>query len=167
MTVCAAAWCRRFGLLQTVLVLAALCPPPAAAQVCTSGGGGGGGGNKITLTPSPSYIEFTSPGAPEFQTGHTDYPNTVSVDVQPKNSNKSWNLCIRASDPSLGGGKPVTDLLWSLDGASWTAMMTTDELVISGTGAQTVTLQFRMQLSWVSDSPGTYSAPLTLTAVHP
>lgn len=79
-------------------------------------------------------------------------------------------LYIRASNATLGGGKPLSDLQWRLTTGTFAAITTTDQYVTEGvlpaTGSPTSitgNVQFRFLLDWADDAPAVYSTPVVFT----
>lgn len=146
--------------LAGLLVLAGLLAPGTAVA---QGRGNGVAGVKVRL--SPRIVAFPTPGVVEFDAGGVD-ASALVVSVEPRRNQGPWELRIRTDDPDLGGtGKPVTDLLWRAAGSStWTPLTATDQMVVQGTGARTVTIHLRLRLDYASDSPAAYSADIVFHA---
>lgn len=113
-------------------------------------------------------IQFPQPGATHFLAGQIDQGGT-QVRVVAKNSSRAWRLYLRAKDASLGGAngylKPISDVLWRVEGSStWQALSTTNALVHTGVGDQTVTVYFRMLLAWSRDAPDSSTNPFSYEA---
>jgi hypothetical protein len=114
----------------------------------------------LRMEVTPSNIVFPMPGVPQFDAGWVDH-GTVAVEVQSRPPARPWVLHIRAVDPELGPGKPVSDMLWRRAGtATWTPLTGTETFVVEGTGDQSVTLELRVLLDWATDGAGTYSTGL-------
>jgi hypothetical protein len=124
------------------------------------------GQGNLTMTVTPTVVAFTSPGVSEFDAGWVDHGGVV-VAITSRPLARPWELRIRALDPGLGQGKPVTDLLWRVPGTgAWTPLTGTQTTVVQGTGDQNITLEFRVLLDWSSDGPGTYSTGLDFTVLR-
>lgn len=147
----------RIGLVAFVaLVGFSVRPHAVAAQ---------GGNFGVTVTPTAAA--FPTPTSMDFDGGYVDAA-PLDVDVTSRPRQRTWDLYIRSTDPDMGGyGKPVSDILWRLDGMStWVALDAIDQVVVSGQGDQTVRVHFRVRLDWASDVPGDYFTGLTFTAVR-
>jgi hypothetical protein len=140
-------------LLPVLGLLAAGLVVPAVAS---------GQGN-VQIGLIPSVIVFPVPGVPQYEAGWVDQGGVV-VAVTSRPANRSWELRVRAVEPELGQGKPVTDMLWRIEGSgAWTPLAPTDAVVLQGMGNQNVPLEFRVLLDWASDGPGTYSVGIDFT----
>ena len=143
---------------------AAIVLVAGAAALAGAGGASAQGTIRVDLTPVT--VAFAAPGIADFDAGWIDHPG-VSVAVESRPASRAWELRLRALEPVMGPGKGIDQLLWRVDGSSvWTPMNTTDVMLLQGTGDQTVTVYFRMLLSWTADVPGSYSANLDFTAVR-
>lgn len=121
---------------------------------------------KITVSMTPTTLSFPSPGAGDFVAGGIDMDVTVLVD--PKNQNKTWELSIRSLDLDMGGyGKPIGDLRWRMTGEpGWTSLSTGDRTVVVDRGTRSLQLEFRVVLDWAFDVPDTYAADFVFDAAH-
>lgn len=138
-----------------LLVLAGLVAPVAATAQGT-----------VRTELSTATITFAAPGIMEFDAGSIEHPG-ITVTVTSRPGNRPWELRIRATDTTLGTGKPLSDLEWSVPGViGWTALSDADVPVLQGAGDQSVTVLFRMLLGWATDGPGTYGTGLDFTAVR-
>lgn len=107
-------------------------------------------------------VAFNNPTNTDFATGYIDANNTVAVQY---GANAAHDLQIQVDGL---GGKPVGDLLWSVDGGSnWTSMTTAAANMVSqgAGGLENATVNFRMNLDWATDVAGTYSGQITYTVV--
>lgn len=147
---------RRITLLLTTAALGAAAPTGVHAQ-----------GN-VRTTITPVAVAFPTPGVGDFSAGYID-GGPVEVDIQSRPSRVTWELQLRADAPDMGGyGKPVADILWRPEGStSWQPLSTLDQVVASGSGDQLVRVHFRLRLDWAFDEPGSYSVPVTFTALRP
>jgi hypothetical protein len=147
-------WKRVPGLLLLASLGALAAPTPAAAQSCN------GPGN-YTLQADPVQIDFPAPTATDYDNGYVE-SGPFRIRVRPSGQqNRSWELCIGASDATLGGTKPISDVKWQLDGAgpdTWLDLTQSETPVTPGFGNQWVTFRFRVALDWALDGPGTYQA---------
>jgi hypothetical protein len=140
-------------LLPVLGLLAAGLVVPAVAS---------GQGN-VQIGLIPSVIVFPVPGVPQYDAGWV-HQGGVVVAVTSRPPNRSWELRVRAVEPELGQGKPVTDMLWRIEGSgAWTPLASTAVVVLQGMGDQNVPLEFRVLLDWASDGPGTYSVGIDFT----
>lgn len=156
---------RARALVPAIVVLLAGLALPGGA-LAQGGGPPGGAAGRLDVALSTASVAFPTPAVADFDGGFIDHPGIlVSVKVRPKGG--PWELRIRADDPTMGGyGKPLSDLLWRVDGSTvWTAITGTDQAVTQGAGDQDVTIYFRLRLDWAVDSPSAYAAGLTFTAV--
>ncbi len=120
----------------------------------------------VRLEFDPAAVAFPAPGVLEFDAGWIDH-GALRVSVTSRPLNRPWELRVRASDVAMGQGKPVSDLLWRVAGTgTWQPLGSTDALVLQGQGDQDITLEFRLQLGWVTDPPGTYMAGIAFTIVR-
>jgi len=133
----------------------------------------------LTLTQTPSV--FPAPVLADFNAGVIAEPTgilfTVAVTGGPANVFRTTTVAIRASSATLGGGKLLSDLEWRrADLGTWNPMTTTDAAIESrqqkknGTNDPwSNTVFLRMQLTWATDAPGTYTTGLvfTLTVTTP
>lgn len=141
-----------------LLAMAALADPASAQRP---------GRGQFNAELSTTAIAFPTPGIADFDAGWIEYPG-MTVFIQSRPPNETWELRIRAEDPSMGVyGKPSTDILWRTDAtSSWVPLATTDELVVQGQGDQDVTVYFRVRLNWDLDIPGAYAVDVTFVAAR-
>lgn len=147
---------RTRWLAAAVLVGAALAAPSAASAQAT----------KVKIRLNQTTIPFPMPGISDFDAGWVEYSGIV-VSVEPrKKQTGPWQLLVRTDDPDMGGyGKPVADILWRPAGSTtWTPLTNTDQIVVQGTGQQSVTVSFRLLLDYATDIPATYSLNLVFDA---
>ena len=120
----------------------------------------------VQVSLSTTTVTFASPGVADLDAGWVDHEG-VAVGVQSRPQTRPWELRVRATGPTLGSGKPVSQLLWRVPGSTaWTPLSETDSMVLQGTGNGTVQVQLRMALSWAEDAPGSYSAVLEFTLLR-
>ncbi len=132
-------------------------PRPAAAQAgCDPQPG------RIRLRMSPAAVVFPTPGAIDFDLGWIESaPVEVRVNAL---GQKGWTLCLRSEDADLGGGKPVGELEWRLEGdPGWQPIDLVDRLVTRGSGSTRVLVRFRVLLDWAVDGAGTHGAVLAFS----
>lgn len=123
------------------------------------------GGPPLVLTVVPADLLFPTPTDASFDMGWVDHGG-VTVSVSPRNPNRpGWQLFISALAADMGGyGKPVQDILFRVQGSgTWTPLNTVDQLVAQGSGDTTITIYFRLGLSWEADLPGSYSVPFEIS----
>lgn len=118
---------------------------------------------RVTLLP-PTVV-FPSPGEAQFDVGWVEQDGMIAV--EPRNANRpNWQLFIRATAADMGGyGKPVEDVLYRADGASdWVPLSTAPQLLAEGSEPGTITVRFRLRLDWLTDVPGVYDLPFSITS---
>ncbi len=146
--------CRHGALATLVGAILLLLPSSAAAQ------------QPRIQSITPASLAFPTPVPADFDQGYLPFGQPVEVMVQGA-GNRDWSLSILAEsgtfDPT---GKPVSDLEWSLDGATWTPLQLTAAPVAVGRGRQTLLIHFRLRLAWAGDLPGTYSVPIVVTVAY-
>lgn len=115
-----------------------------------------------SLALSSATITFPNAGVAQLNAGSVEDAG-ISVSVDPGGSSMGWTLYLRANSATLSpSGKPISDLLWRLDGSTtWTALGSTDQAIASGIGSQTVKVYLRTVLRWAADGPGTYGTDIT------
>ena len=133
----------------------------------------------VKLIMSASATSLTSPTADQVEAGAllADAGPTFTV-----KANRSWTLNVKTTNVSnwtyvgsLGGTKPISDLLWSNAGAgTFVGMSSSDALFLSGAGATNGTAaQAFFKTVWAagftqpSNAPGTYSLPVVFTLSAP
>ena len=131
----------------------------------------GGKQTKITsLTVTPTALTLPAATSALFVAGWSQSSYSVTVNPQ---TGQRWYLCITpgASMGTVNGyTKPISDLQWSLDGATWTSFVAlAQQAITNNSGAQTFTLFIRARLQFANDvpqansSPGTYGASLSFS----
>lgn len=155
---------RRLGsypaLVVTAMTLVALMTPaPAHAQSCQVSSG------RYVVRLQPGLLAFPTPTPDDFAAGWIEH-GPVVLNIRPRGSrNRPWSVCMRAESPSMGGGKPVSDLEYREEGQStWTAMTTGDQLLAQGDRGRNVNIRFRIRLDEAIDAAGLYRADYTVTA---
>jgi hypothetical protein len=133
----------------------------------------------VKLIMSASATTLTSPTADQVEAGAllADAGPTFTV-----KANRSWTLNVKTTNVSnwtyvgsLGGTKPISDLLWSNAAAgTFVGMSSSDALFLSGAGATNGTAaQAFFKTVWAagftqpSNAPGTYSLPVVFTLSAP
>jgi hypothetical protein len=133
----------------------------------------------VRLSLSSTNIALLAATAGAFD---TTYGTTTGPTLTVK-ANQGWNVTTRVTSASwaaavLGGSgatpranKPAADLLWATSAAGpFTAYSTTNVQMQSSTSATAGTvlaLYFRVNYSWVMDTPGLYSIPVQFTITAP
>ncbi|MBW3660720.1 MAG: hypothetical protein KY397_03700 [Gemmatimonadetes bacterium] len=104
----------------------------------------------------------------DFEFGRVEYVGTIELVVDAKNPILTWYTYVHTDDVDLGGyGKPVSDLLWRVQGTStWTSVEGSERLVASGAGDASVFLELAVALRWADDVPGTYAGDLVFRTTH-
>lgn len=116
------------------------------------------------LRPAPTVLVTPVPTPADLDAGEID-AGVMSVTIIPRgNASRNWELCLRATDPSMGGGaKPSSDVeFWPPGGAGWQPASMLDQVVARGRGRSDVELRFRVRVDW-TDDPGIYSSVVALT----
>ena len=133
----------------------------------------------VKLGMSGTTSTLSSPTADQIETGAllADAGPTFTI-----KANRSWTLNIRTSNAAtwtyvgtLGGTKPISDLLWSNAVAgTYVGIGTTDALFLSGAAATNGTLaQAFFKTMWAagftqpSNAPGVYSLPIVFSLSAP
>lgn len=125
-------------------------------------------GHKRDITIDVSSVAFPAPTNTDLDNGYIEVSNAVSVTV---NANTNWGLDISTSDNDLGtlGGhaKPLSDLQWkrSID-SNWTSYSQQAVRIQSNNKKAddvVIPLDFRLNLNWITDAPGTISTTVTFT----
>ena len=83
-------------------------------------------------------------------------------------SGEDWEITIKSLDLNLGDStdsnytKPLSDLQWKLSTSeTWNTMTTNEVTVNTGSqGNESVTIDYRVLLSWASDKPGSYGSTI-------
>lgn len=149
--------------IALVLGALALVAAPSAAQ----------GNPRTDLTLAGGTITFPAPTANDYAAGFVNSTSGVTFTVDATNGNQSHTttILIRATSPSLGGGKVIGDLQWRRsDLTTWTSIAPTDSQVEQRVQVRnglndpwSNTIFFRLLLNWTTDGPATYSASYEIT----
>ena len=107
--------------------------------------------------------------ASDFNAGYK-YTSEHSIDWS---SSEDWEITIKSLTSDLGDStdstytKSLNDLQWKLSTSeTWNTMTTNENSVTTGvSGAGSITIDYRVQLSWSSDKPGNYSASIEFKIV--
>lgn len=151
-----------------VAVLAAFGVQGAHAQTATSSTGGTVEQSLyIALDAAGQSVTFANANATDFNTGHKQAAGGVLT----HKGNVAHTVTVKANattmTASTGGraDKPAGDVLWSLDGTTFTALSTTAANVAlsAAAGEYTKSLTYRLKLGWALDKPATYSLGVTYT----
>jgi hypothetical protein len=137
-----------------------LAAVPAAAQSTrlTLGGFSGAMGNTTVA---------------DFDQGFRDSGSnmTFTTQITAGNQQRVTSVFVRANSATLGGTKPVSDLLWRrADLVTWVPFTTSNALIESRTiqtnGTQWVNgIALRCLVNWTDDPTPTYSVTITFTLV--
>lgn len=120
----------------------------------------------VRLEFTPPAVVFSTPGVLEFDAGWIDHSALV-VSVLSRPFDRPWELRIQANDAAMGPGKPVSDLLWRVVGTgTWIPLTGVEAVVLQGQGDQDVALEFRLQLDWTTDPPGSYTAAMDFSVLR-
>lgn len=178
---------RRLSILAAILAIVAAAAPTQAQGSCTrTGRGRCNVGNSATyaitititraarLELSSATVALATPTANEFDAGfgQTTGPTlTVKANAAYTVSIRSTQATWTASPAPARANKPLADLRWSNAAAGpFTAMTTTATTLRTGAAATAGTaapIYFRVQYSWLLDTPGTYSLPIQITVTSP
>jgi len=151
----------------SLLIIAVLVASREARAQCS-----GGKATKITsFTVTPTALVLPAATTALFNTGWSQ--SSYSITVTPQTGQR-WYLCVSTLNLDMGTvsgyTKPLSDLQWSLDGATWTTVVTiVAQPITNNSGTQTFTVFIRTRLQWANDRPqanlaaGTYSANLSFT----
>jgi len=132
----------------------------------------------MTLAQTPNVF-LVSPTVADYNVGFVVNPTGIlfTITLAGASTNRTTTVSIRSSSATLGGGKPIGDLEWRrADLVAWNAMTTTDAAVESRPVRKNTLndpwsnqVFLRVLLSWASDPPATYTAPIvfTLTVTTP
>ena len=175
----------RHLLLVLSLVVSAATSAAAQITICSTANGSANAscsGNVATSLTIPILIRLTIDDTSTTITPPTltDYTNGVTSPitgpVATVKTNNNWTLLVRATAATwtgTGGAratKPVGDLLWSTtSGGSYVPMTTTNATVATGArgSANATTLFYKVNWTWGTDTPGTYSLTVIYTATAP
>ncbi len=116
------------------------------------------------LRPTPTVLIAPVPTPADLDAGEID-AGVMTVKIIPRgNASRNWELCLRTTDPSMGGGvKPSSDVeYWPPGGAGWQPASVLDQVVARGRGRSDIELRFRVRVDW-TDDPGVYSSVVALT----
>ncbi len=133
----------------------------------------------VKLGMGGTTTSLTSPTADQIEAGALipDPGPTVTI-----TANRSWTLNIKTTAASnwvyvgsLGGTKPISDLLWSnASGGTFAGMNSTDAVFLTGAGATNgFAAQAFFKTVWAagftqpSNIPGVYSLPVVFTLSAP
>ena len=149
------------AVLCAVVVLMTVAPA-AAAQ----------GFRLRTISGNP--IAFPVPTEANYYAGFVTATALLSFDVDARNAGavlRNSSVTIRSTTGTMGGTKPIGDLLWRRsDLGVWNPMTTVDAVVeakdIQKNGINDPwanSIEFRVVLSWANDPPATHTPALVLT----
>ena len=127
---------------------------------------------KTTLTLTNATITFPAPTATDYVNGFVDAATGVTFTLNSGSGvQRTTTISIRSTSASLGGAKVIGDLQWRRsDLATWNPITLTDaqveQRIVVNKGLNdpwSNTIFFRMNLSWTTDAPATYSANYQVT----
>lgn len=125
----------------------------------------------LSLDVNDTSTAVTAPTATDFDNGYQDVASAVIATVK---SNTGYTLNIQGGSATWAGGsgtKVVADLLWGNTGPPAGTVMTTSPAVVStsatGTASDAQTIDYRINWSYLTDTPGTYSMPVIFTLTAP
>jgi hypothetical protein len=120
-----------------------------------------------SVTVSPTTLTLPTPGSAEFNAGFSGLATfTVNIVTTTGNRSKTYYLCLAATSTTFGSTvdgytKALSDLEFSSNGSTWTAMTGTQALVASGVGNATYTIYLRSRLAYANDRPQANGAAAT------
>lgn len=105
---------------------------------------------------APAALQLPPATSAAFSAGWAVSSFLITVD--PRGNGQQWYLCAMALSLDMGTvsgyTKPLADLQWSVDGATWTSFAFSSlQPILNGKGLQTITLLVRSQLAFGSDIP--------------
>jgi hypothetical protein len=127
---------------------------------------------KTNLTLAGGTITFPAPTAADYIAGFVNSSTGVTFTVAAQTGTaRTTTIWIRSTSADLGGGKVIGDLEWRRsDLATWNSITLTDAQVEQRIVVRSLsndpwsnTIFFRMNLSWATDAPATYSANYQIT----
>ena len=127
---------------------------------------------KTNLTLAGGTITFPAPTAADYIAGFINSATGVTFTVAAQTgASRTTTISIRSTSANLGGGKVIGDLQWRRsDLATWNSITLTDaqveqRILVRGVSNDpwNNTIFFRMNLSWATDAPATYSANYQIT----
>jgi hypothetical protein len=127
---------------------------------------------KTNLTLAGGTITFPAPTAADYVAGFVNSATGVTFTVAAQTGTaRTTTISIRSTSADLGGGKIIGDLQWRRsDLVTWNSITLTDaqveqRIVVRGVSNDpwSNTIFFRMNLSWATDAPATYSANYQIT----
>jgi hypothetical protein len=127
---------------------------------------------KTTLALTNATITFPAPTATDYINGYVDAATGVTFTLNSGSGvQRTTTVSVRSTSASLGGGKVIGDLQWRRsDLATWNPITLTDaqveQRIMINKGLNdpwSNTIFFRMNLSWTTDPPATYTANYQIT----
>ena len=128
----------------------------------------------LKLTVTNTTVTFGSPTFTDYDAGEIGMSSAATVIDTRGNVSHDVQIAAGGANMTYTGShtpaaKPVSDLQWSTDGATWTGLSTTATNVATalarGTNAGAATVQYKMLLDAVDDMPGDYDVSFTYTIV--
>ena len=175
--------------LAALLGLTVIASAPLAAQVTVNASASITVPAVLFLAVTNTAVGFNAPTATEYNAGFIAQNTGASVvshrgnvrhDVRiwTDQATMTGSAGTFASDP-VRANKPAGDLLWSSDGFTSSHPLTMSATAAAATGTDQVlvnqsargvfdnsnTINFRMNLSYANDTPGTYSINFFYTAI--
>ena len=116
------------------------------------------------LTIDTTQVSFLTPTASTYDTGHVEKLSGTRLTVD---STVDWKLTVLGTSTlftctgaSCWSAKPRGDVDWREAGGSYQALSGTATTVTTGLattpGTEDVTMDYRIQLDWTQDAPGSY-----------
>lgn len=125
-----------------------------------------------SVTVSTTSVTLPTPGTTEFNAGYSGAVTfTVTVQATTANRTKTYYICLAATSTTFGTmvdgyTKALSDLEFSANGTTWTAMSGTQALVTTGVGNATFTVYLRSRLAYANDRPQATGAAATYGPVN-
>lgn len=117
---------------------------------------------KVDVVAIPTALTLPVPSAMDFEFGLVESLDRVEIVVDTAKPLDDWFVFVHSDDPSLGGyGKPISDLLWRVQGASsWNPIGASEAMVANGQGDTSIFVEVAIALSLSEDPPGLYAGDL-------
>ncbi len=116
---------------------------------------------------SSPTISFAVPTEADFNTGSIAALELTTVMYR---GNVPHSVVLTAESPTFNGGsntKVAEDLLWSIDGSTWTGLSTSAAKLVAGApqGQDQKVVSYALKLDYAKDQPATYTIAFTYSIV--